>query len=186
MDLFSSNIPSSITPYNLALYVCLTLELWLALIKAWFDSQAVFGKCVLVWGTRSADLMRALQSSLVNWVQWDPCFHSNWSLITHTILSHNSKKSKQVEGVHFSAHKNGRKSMKILVPKSSAHTFIFFFKIRQAVTKQKATPYVWQIRQNIHYICTSTFLSELLLRAWCKQTVLHGWIVNQHFFCLSA
>ena len=72
MDLFSLNILSSVTTGywdNLALCVCQTLELWLALIKAGFDSQAVFGKCVLVWDTKSADLMRALQSSLVNWAQ---------------------------------------------------------------------------------------------------------------------
>ena len=46
---------------------CMALELRLALIKPGFDSQTVFGKCVLAQGTKSADLMRALQGSMVNW-----------------------------------------------------------------------------------------------------------------------
>ena len=51
---------------------CMALELRLALIKPGFDSQTVFGKCVLVQGTKSADLMRALQGSMVNWAQSGP------------------------------------------------------------------------------------------------------------------
>ena len=44
----------------------MALEPWLALIKGGFDSQAVLGKCVLLQAcTRSADLMRALQSRLL-------------------------------------------------------------------------------------------------------------------------
>ena len=44
---------------------CMALELRLALIKG-FDSQAVFGKSVLLRAcTRSADLMRALQGRML-------------------------------------------------------------------------------------------------------------------------
>ena len=42
----------------------MALELRLALIKPGFDSQTVFGKCVLAQGTKSADLMRALPGQL--------------------------------------------------------------------------------------------------------------------------
>ena len=42
----------------------MALELRLALIKPRFDSQTVFGKCVLAQGTKSADLMRALPGQL--------------------------------------------------------------------------------------------------------------------------
>ena len=42
----------------------MALELRQALIKPGFDSQTVFGKCVLAQGTKSADLMRALPGQL--------------------------------------------------------------------------------------------------------------------------